>query len=809
MLRHECVLCTASTRAERQREGKRGRPDPAATHTAFPERKISARSHSLMPPPLRLSSRRLGDFWTGLPDFTAVGPSVRLAGTELQLKGASWFGAEGQGRVPDGLWRHGIDFYLSFLVEHGFNAVRLPFALDNVMSDAGPARDMVKAEPGLWGASYMGMLEHVVDAAASKGLLVLLDLQRLNSERWPDDGLWYAPGVPLSSVMSCWERVQARLCRHWNVFGADILNEPHGAKWKDWSQKAAEIGNFVLSKCSRWLIFVEGVAHEGKEQGAEYFWGENLEGVRHHPVELAVANKLVYSPHVYGPGDGRPEHHMPYFEDKDFPANLDPIWERHFGFLHANGHTVVVGEWGGLYEDSDRLWQDRFYAYLRKAGLSFFYWALNPNSEDTGGLLDSTWTAPEQSKLQLLRDSPSSAVIPLLHHLPSFSCPADMQPQLHRCADGTECVLRENVCNGQYECSDRSDEAHCPGKPRPCLTSSGPDSGRPCALPFSYNGFEYKSCTFVDAFDSLDLLGVGLCQKGFIPALSARGVRLHECQAACARDGTCAYVSYTAAGGAFCGSYSAACLDGPLNTAKTEYRTYRANADGGAWCPTEVGADRAYLGEAQSGVCGPGCQVEEDKAAASDPRRSRCGGGAHSDGGPAHCAPLPPPPPKSPPPPVSPPPPSPPEWPPPSPASPPPLPPSMLATLLSANFPGWMQTATAGAGWLLLLVAACACLAVVRRRQIVRKLRSRCISEEELQALRGEPSHGRSTHGRYKGAPNGAFGTPSEWRSRDRDCRVSRLATRAFEMVQPSWGPIGPFQLAARPGATRTIRRVP
>ena len=64
--------------------------------------------------PLR-HPRSLGDFWTGLPDFTASGSSVHLAGAPLQLKGVSWFGAEGAGRAPDGLWVHDIDYYLSFL----------------------------------------------------------------------------------------------------------------------------------------------------------------------------------------------------------------------------------------------------------------------------------------------------------------------------------------------------------------------------------------------------------------------------------------------------------------------------------------------------------------------------------------------------------------------------------------------------------------------------------------------------------------------------------------------------------------------
>lgn len=215
-----------------------------------------------------------GDLWSELPNFTAVAGQLRMAETPVKLKGANWFGAEGEGRAPDGLWTHNITFYLDFLVRNGFNAVRLPFALDNVMADQGPQEHMIKAEHQLRGASYLAMMERVVDLAASRGLLILLDLHRLQAKRWPDAGLWYAEGITVDTVKEAWDRIQARLCSRWNVFAADVLNEPHGAKWDDWAAAASSIGNFILSKCMRWVIFVEGVGHEGTEETAEFFWGK-------------------------------------------------------------------------------------------------------------------------------------------------------------------------------------------------------------------------------------------------------------------------------------------------------------------------------------------------------------------------------------------------------------------------------------------------------------------------------------------------------------------------------------------------------
>ena len=49
-----------------------------------------------------------------LPVFTAEGGRVRMDGTPLHLKGVSWFGTEGEGLAPDGLWVRPMGEYLDF-----------------------------------------------------------------------------------------------------------------------------------------------------------------------------------------------------------------------------------------------------------------------------------------------------------------------------------------------------------------------------------------------------------------------------------------------------------------------------------------------------------------------------------------------------------------------------------------------------------------------------------------------------------------------------------------------------------------------
>ena len=84
-----------------------------------------------------------------LPVFTAEGGRVRMDGTPLHLKGVSWFGTEGEGLAPDGLWVRPMGEYLDFLLELGVNAVRVPLAVDSVLANPPLPEDSIKWEPRL------------------------------------------------------------------------------------------------------------------------------------------------------------------------------------------------------------------------------------------------------------------------------------------------------------------------------------------------------------------------------------------------------------------------------------------------------------------------------------------------------------------------------------------------------------------------------------------------------------------------------------------------------------------------------------
>lgn len=60
--------------------------------------------------------------------------------------------------------------------------------------------------------------------------------------------------------------------------------------------------------------------------------------------------------------------------------------------MKQNIAPVIVGEFGTtLAQKLDDPWLRTLVQYIKKTGASWTFWAWNPNSGDTGGLLQDDW----------------------------------------------------------------------------------------------------------------------------------------------------------------------------------------------------------------------------------------------------------------------------------------------------------------------------------------------------------------------------------------------------------------------------------
>ena len=340
---------------------------------------------------------------------------VDADGDPIQIKAVNWFGLETEVFAPHGLWARNWKDMMDQMVELGFNAIRLPFSSELVLEQTVPSGINYALNPDLAGLSGMEIMDKIVAYAEALGMGVILDHHRSEAGSGANGGgLWHEGAYSEADWIAAWENLAIRYGDNTAIIGADLHNEPHGpATWgdggaNDWHRAAELAGDAILQEAPDWLIIVEGI---GSYQGDNYWWGGNLMGVATDPVELSIANKVVYSPHDYPAS----VYNQPWFSDG---SDLYEVFHDHWGYIFEDEIApILIGEFGSRLETSvDQAWADAITTYISgdfdgdavndleagDLGVSFAWWSWNPNSGDTGGILLDDWTTPRDNAVTLL-----------------------------------------------------------------------------------------------------------------------------------------------------------------------------------------------------------------------------------------------------------------------------------------------------------------------------------------------------------------------------------------------------------------------
>ncbi|MFD9129653.1 cellulase family glycosylhydrolase [Kitasatospora sp. NPDC059571] len=333
------------------------------------------------------------------------------AGQPVRIAGINWFGFETGNYVAHGLWSRDYKSMIDQMKSLGYNTIRLPYS-DDIFKGTAPASINTSGgmNADLVGLDSLGVMDKIVNYAGTIGMKVILDRHR------PDSGgqsaLWYTSAVPESTWLANLKAIATRYAGNSAVVGIDLHNEPHDpACWgcgdaaTDWRLAAQRGGEAVLSANSKLLIFVEGVQ---TFNGSSYWWGGNLQGAGQYPVQLSVPNRVVYSAHDYATSVAQ----QTWFSDPSFPANMPGIWDKNWGYLfNQNIAPVWVGEFGTTLQSTvDQKWLKALVQYLRPTAtygadsFQWTFWSWNPNSGDTGGILNDDWTTVNTTKDAYLAD---------------------------------------------------------------------------------------------------------------------------------------------------------------------------------------------------------------------------------------------------------------------------------------------------------------------------------------------------------------------------------------------------------------------
>lgn len=330
---------------------------------------------------------------------------VDASGCQVILTGVNWFGFETSTFAPHGLWARNWQDMLKQMAQLGFNTIRLPYSNQLFNPASKPQGINYQLNPDLKGLQGLALMDKIIEGAGHFGLKVILDRHDTTADVRP--ALWYTEQVPQSEWIQDWVMLAKHYRGNQTVIGADLDNEPHGpATWgngnpaTDWRLAAQQAGDVVLAANPDWLIIVEGIE---QYHGDSYWWGGNLEGAAQYPVHLSEQDKLVYSAHDYGPE----VYNQQWFQvpkPADLAQTLPAIWQKHWAYLQKLGVPVYVGEFGGysMGQDAEGVWQRTLVSFLKTNKISYTYWAWNPDSGDTGGILQNDWKTVNQNKIDVL-----------------------------------------------------------------------------------------------------------------------------------------------------------------------------------------------------------------------------------------------------------------------------------------------------------------------------------------------------------------------------------------------------------------------
>lgn len=335
----------------------------------------------------------------------------------VRIAGVNWFGLETSAYAPHGLNLRNYKDMMDQMKSLGFNTIRLPFCSQLFDSGSTPNGIDSSKNADLQNLTGLQIMDKVVTYAGQIGLRIFLDRHRGSNGGGPNEnGLWYTDAYPESRWISDWQMLATHYANNTTIIGADLSNEPHGqASWgdgntaTDWRLAAQRGGNAVLMSNPNWLIIVEGIDHG---PSGSYWYGGNLSNAGNYPVVLNVANRVVYSPHdypasVYG---------QSWFSASNYPANLPGVWDAAWGYLYKNGTApIILGEYGTkLQTGSDSQWLDAMVTYLgsvsNNSNIGWTWWSWNPDSGDTGGILQDDWTTVNTAKVNRIK--PVQAPLP-------------------------------------------------------------------------------------------------------------------------------------------------------------------------------------------------------------------------------------------------------------------------------------------------------------------------------------------------------------------------------------------------------------
>ncbi len=372
-----------------------------------------------------------GDDWL----YTDGNRIVDKNGKRVWLTGVNWFGYNTGTNTFDGLWTSELKGSVEAIADHGFNLIRVPISAELINQWAAgeyPRANYNNAiNTELNSMNSLEIFEYFLTLAEQNGIKVMPDIHSAETNASGHNvNLWCTSKVSAEDFYSALEWMADRYKDNDTIIAYDLKNEPHGkpyegdgaAIWNDstdannWKHVAETAAARILAKNPNVLILVEGTEIYPKDlktnsdfhstNDKDYYfnwWGGNLRGVKDYPIDLGkYQNKLVYSPHDYGPT----VYKQPWFEGSyNFDSLMKDCWRDNWFYIHENKTApLLIGEWGGFMKEPNLTWMTYMRQLIKENKLNHTFWCFNANSGDTGGLVLDDFTTWDEEKYAFVKE---------------------------------------------------------------------------------------------------------------------------------------------------------------------------------------------------------------------------------------------------------------------------------------------------------------------------------------------------------------------------------------------------------------------
>jgi len=360
---------------------------------------------------------------------------VNSAGKEVWITGINWFGYNTGTNTFDGLWNSDLNTSLAEIANRGFNMLRIPISTELLKQWSNgeyPRANYNNAiNSYLNNMNSLEIFDYVIGQCRANGIKIMIDIHSAKTDPMGHmQNMWYDGYITEKDYIDTLAWIAARYAHDDTILAYDLKNEPHGkpnesprAKWDNstdpdnWKYIAEKAAMAVLNANPHALVLVEGIEIYPRNirtnpnftstNNADYYfnwWGGNLRGVRDNPINLGrFQNKLVYSPHDYGPT----VHEQPWLQGSfTFDGLMKDCWYDNWFFIHAEGIApLLIGEWGGFMEHQrNMLWKTHLRTLIKDNRLHHTYWCYNQNSGDTGGLITADWVTWDEVRYAFVKE---------------------------------------------------------------------------------------------------------------------------------------------------------------------------------------------------------------------------------------------------------------------------------------------------------------------------------------------------------------------------------------------------------------------